>query len=205
MRYSELTNLFPNSPLFSTQQLLLLDDSLSTQNLSDWIEAGYITQLKRWRYVIVDRLQSEQDLLHISSRIVRPSYVSMETALSIYNLIPEAVMQTTAITTKKTQTIDSVLWAFSYRSIDPDHFWWYELISESTWSYYLACVEKALLDYLYYHHEMDNDASFQERRILRPEFHALVDREVLDMYLAKFDSKALNKRTRLFLTYIDHA
>ncbi len=205
MRYSEVLIVIPSSPVFSTQQLLMFDDSLSTQNLLDRTQAGHIIQLKRWRYSFTDRLTSEKDIYHIAWRIVQPSYISLESVLNLYNLIPEAIIQSTSITTKKTQSISSDIGLFSYRSIDTDLFWWYELSGSISWWYYIASIEKALLDYFYYHNELDNKAAFQEWRILPSEFHEQVDRELFDLYLKRFDNKAMTKRVSLFLDYIDHA
>ncbi len=205
MRFSDLVQLFSDTPVFSTQELLLLDDSFNRENLFHRQKSWKIIQLKRWRYVIADRLRSEKDLYHIASRIVQPSYISLETALSLYNLIPEAVIQVTSITTKKTQQIHSATWSYIYRSIHPSIFWWYELHTWETWSYYLASIEKAILDYLYYHNELDNKAAFQQWRILASEFHEQVDRDLFDQHLERFDNKAMKKRVTLFLDFIDHA
>lgn len=205
MRFNKLTQYIPDSPVFSTQQVSLFDKSLSTQNIADWLKSWRIVQFKRGWYGLTDRIQSENDFFIIANQLVQPSYVSMESALSIYNLIPEWVPHTTSVSTKKTQEVESSMGVFYYRSLAPKYFWGYELEEWKRGSYYIAKPEKAILDYVYYTHELDNDDAFRERRILPWEFHDLIERDLLKEYLKKFDNKALTKRTLLFLSYIDNA
>ncbi|GAH77038.1 unnamed protein product, partial [marine sediment metagenome] len=49
--------------------------------------------------------------------IYQPSYISLHTALSFYNLIPEAVYTTTSITTKKTNLFNTHIGNFSYNTV----------------------------------------------------------------------------------------
>lgn len=205
MKYNDVLHLMPKTPVFSTQQLFQLDEWFHRENLFHWQKSWKIVQLKRWRYAFMDRIWSESDIMIVAHQLVQPSYVSMESALSIHNLIPEWVMHTTSITTKKTQQVDTKIGMFMYRSISAHHFWWYELVTTDVWSYYLAHPEKAILDYLYYHHTLHTVEDMQEWRILSGELYDTVDQQLFLQYLEKFDHKALQERATLFLDTINHA
>ncbi|MDR0368965.1 MAG: hypothetical protein LBH96_00015 [Candidatus Peribacteria bacterium] len=63
------------------------------------------------------------DLLYQSSnQICQPSYISLESALRQYDLIPEGVFVTTACTTKKTQILSGEIGTFHYSHLKPSLF-----------------------------------------------------------------------------------
>jgi len=43
------------------------------------------------------------DSLKIANELVSPSYISLETVLSFYSIIPDAVVSYTSVTTKQTK------------------------------------------------------------------------------------------------------
>src|SRR3989344_5083863 len=59
----------------------------------------YITRIKRGLYTFPDVSVSE---LFIACKLCEPSYISLETALSYWGVIPETVYEITSITPKTT-------------------------------------------------------------------------------------------------------
>lgn len=86
----------------------------------------------------------------IANHLYGPSYVSLESALSFYGLIPEGVRETTSIALTKPKRFTTSVGRFSYRTIRSDAFA-NGVISQqdSSHRYLLAEQEKALLDKLY--------------------------------------------------------
>ena len=76
-----------------------------------------------------------------------PSYVSQQTALRYYGLIPETVYSVQSVTTKATRSFNTPIGTFFYTSAQPQ---WFpigvHMHTETDLSYLIATPEKALLD-----------------------------------------------------------
>lgn len=200
MRYLQFREYFKNWPLLSRQMVRLIDPSLSSQQLSRWQHQGYIERIIRGWYRFTDTPVTEDLLLLVANKIVKPSYISMEYVLSRSNLIPEGVFQITSVTSKKTQQFDTDLATFNYRHVKPLLMFGYGLYA-TTWGYVcMAYTEKALLDYLYLHPQVNNDNDFEAMRLNKDVINQL-DHKRLYNYLSVFDNKALFNRLEGLLTY----
>jgi predicted transcriptional regulator of viral defense system len=79
-----------------------------------------------------------------------PSYISLHSALAFYDMIPEAVVRMTAVSTLKKASFENAFGIFTYQQIAPDLFFGYDVKPFSDGqSLLLAQPEKALLDLLY--------------------------------------------------------
>ncbi len=115
--------------------------------LSKNVTSGLFLKLRNGFYMISD---SQPDLYLVANRLYRPSYLSLESALSHYNLIPETVYGISSLTTKATREFKTPLGVFSYQKIKPGVFKGYELKKIGAGRVLIAEPEKALLDYLYF-------------------------------------------------------
>jgi len=86
----------------------------------------------------------------IANRIYQPSYISFETALSYYNIIPETVYSVTCATTKKSKEFNVQNSIFKYYKIKKNLFFGYAPQKIRNKTILMAEKEKALLDYVYY-------------------------------------------------------
>ncbi len=103
---------------------------------------GYIINLKRGVYFIADNPPS---LYSLAYKIYNPSYISYETALSYYGVIPEVSYSITSATSKASRKFETGLAVFDYHSIKTKAFTGYKKQDD----YLIAEAEKALVDYLY--------------------------------------------------------
>jgi len=202
MRYNQLKEKLNNFVLFSLQDIRKQEPSFDRRRLNEWQAKGYIKKVRRGFYVFTDLDLDEESLFLIANRIYEPSYVSLETALSFYNLIPEGVYSITSVSTIKTASFGSSVGHFNYRKIKPELFFGYSLKAYQGHHYKIAEAEKAVLDYLYLHPEMSDSPNFSEWRLNRAEFLSLADMSKLSKYLSLFNSKALDKRVGRFLKFI---
>ena len=121
-----------------------------SRRLVEWQEKGYIRKvINRW-YVFSDIEVDDNMRFWIANRIYQPSYVSLESALSYYNLIPEAVYTTTSLTSNKTISFDTSEGTYSYRHIKPSLFFGYQVVEWQGFPIKMAELEKVILDYLYF-------------------------------------------------------
>jgi hypothetical protein len=79
----------------------------------------------------------------------------------------------------------------------------YELREHDGHHYQVAELEKAILDYLYFNSKMSDTESFEGMRFNVYQLKEKLNMEKFNKYLEAFHSKALVRRAKKFLTYID--
>lgn len=90
--------------------------------------------------------------LYVANAIYGPSYVSFNTALSYWGMIPEAVYNITSATTQKMKkkTYSNFIGQFTYRDVPLKVFpFGIKIIEENGYRFMIASREKALCDKLY--------------------------------------------------------
>lgn len=138
-------------PYFYTYQLTKLfadEDPASIRiQLSRFEKAHKIIRLKRGLYLFNDHGMDE---LMLANLIYQPSYISMETVLSLVGIIPDVPQIITSITTVKPQLHKSELGTFQYSKIKKSLYSGYEThLLPNGMGYHQALPEKAFLDMLY--------------------------------------------------------
>ncbi len=116
-----------------------------------YAKKGYIQKLKdaRGLYCLKSRPPHPWQ---VANKLRRPSYISLETALAHYGLIPETVHAVTSVSPKTTKTYDALGLHFSYQKIKPEAFTGYRSIQMEDQTVWIAEQEKAVADYLYFVH-----------------------------------------------------
>ncbi len=111
-------------------------------------QAGTIIRLKNGMYVA----SPEETGVGLSNELIAnhlygPSYVSRESALRYYGLIPEAVYTTTSMTTKHTRLFENATGRYDYRQCSKEYFPIGVSMQEYNGiNYLIATPEKALCD-----------------------------------------------------------
>jgi len=128
------------------------------QLLVRYVQKGFVEKLKdnRGLYCLSGRRPHPWLL---ANRLWRPSYVSLETALSHYGCLPEAVYGVTSVTTRTTRSFESMGLSFVYQSMKPSAYSGYKSATLEGQTVWLAEREKAVADYLYFVHLRKKDLS----------------------------------------------
>ena len=137
---------------------------------SRWKKAGWIASLRKGFYELTFPKNHTIPDLYIANKMYSPSYVSMETALSHYSIIPEVSMAVVSITSKPTRRFKNLHGLFIYHSVQPKAFRGYGIEQYNGFNVLIAEPEKALVDYLYFKtlrkSDFDiNTERFDKRRI----------------------------------------
>ena len=199
MTFLEFQNIFREFTLFSTIDLEKTFPGFDRKVLVEWQKKGYIKKLRNNWYCFADQPFNERDLFFVANQIYAPSYVSLKSALSYYNFIPEGVFQITSISTRKTKEFDTPTGFFRYRNIKPRLFFGYGLEKQlsikthSSW-FKIAAPEKAILDFVYLNPRYKDERDFEGLRFNWEEFEEKVDLIKLKEYLIYFNSEALINR-----------
>src|SRR4030066_1115126 len=150
MRFREFETRIRALPAFNLNDVRKLDPGFHRQQLNYWHNQGTIKPLAGGYYILADRAMDERVLFMVGNKIYEPSYVSLESALAYYQVIPETVLGVTSVSSRKTKQYDSAWGVLSYRSIKPQYMIGYQVIEYSPgYKFKIASLEKAILDYLY--------------------------------------------------------
>ena len=206
MNYLEFKDLMGDYTVFSLNNIRNLVPSFDPRRLHEWKNKGYLRNIIKGFYIFSDIELNENTLFEISNRIYSPSCISLETALSYYGLIPEAVFSITAVSTRKTCSFRTKITPFSYRTVKPELFFGFDIIRYSeTKSFRIARIEKAILDCLYINTALKTADDFASLRILADELLTKTDKERFFEYTEKFKNKSLAKRAESFWRHVTNA
>ena len=204
MRYLELREQLKNYPVFSLIDIRKLEADFDLRRLNEWQKKNYIKRVRKGFYMFSDQQISDRILYTVANRIYEPSYISLEMALSIYGIIPEAVYGITSVTSLNTRTQKTPIGDFTYRHIQPELMFGYELREHDGHHYQVAELEKAVLDYLYLNSKIKDGESFEGMRFNVSELKEKLNIEKFKKYLEAFHNKSLARRAKKFLTYINN-
>ena len=151
MKFEAFKKKYKHYPVVKSSYFSLEENPAYLRRLvSEWSEKGLLLPLRRGMYLINDEdIIERTERLSIANQIYEPSYVSLESALSFYGVIPEGVAQVTSISTRKTAQFTNSLGRFSFSKIKNFLFWGYEKKQVNKNSVIISTPEKALLDLIY--------------------------------------------------------
>jgi len=198
MEFRQLVEVVGDEPVFETG--LLLAGAVNAldvrKQLSRWVTAGRIYQLRRGVYALAPPYQKvKPHPFLIANRLVRGSYVSCQSALAHYTLIPEYVPVTTSVTSTRPARWDTPLGAFEFRHIRPGLLRGFRLLEvQSGQRAFVATPEKALLDLIHLQAGGDSLSFLRELRLQNLE---VLDQGVLQRQAELADSPKLRRAAAL--------
>jgi len=120
------------------------------QYLSRWKKQGWTQSLKKGLYELTYPEARGVPDFYIANKMYAPSYISLETALSYYSIIPEVSMAVASITSKATRRFKNSHGLFIYHSVRSESFRGYIIEKHNGFDILIAEPEKAIVDYLYF-------------------------------------------------------
>jgi len=115
---------------------------------------GQIIHLKRGHYVTRVFYNANKTkisyLFFMANTLLRPSYISLETALSYYGMFAEAVNTITSVTIQLPRKFENRTGLYFYRNITEKLFTDF-MVVKNDFDFVIALPHKAVFDYLYYY------------------------------------------------------
>ncbi|OHD64480.1 MAG: hypothetical protein A2176_05960 [Spirochaetes bacterium RBG_13_51_14] len=143
-----------NLPVFTLREALRLSGlnyDTGRMQISRWVKMHRLVRLKNGLYALKGPLdRGKIPAFYIANRLYSPSYISLESALSFYSLIPEIAFALTSVCSKPTRKFSVMQTSYVYRSVQPKFLTGYVVEKEMGFSIRLAEKEKAVVDYLYF-------------------------------------------------------
>jgi len=169
MKFDELLEIVGQETIFHSSILMAggVDPVDLGRQLSRWVKSGKLIQLRRSLYSLSERYSKmAPHLFVVANKLKHASYVSLQSALEYYGLIPEYVPSVTSVTTGRPETLSTPLGYFIFRHIKTALFSDYKVLDlGNAQSAFIAGPEKALLDLLYLTPGSDDRSYIRELRL----------------------------------------
>jgi Transcriptional regulator, AbiEi antitoxin len=169
MNFDDLLATVRDEPVFETGLLLAgdVDPAGLQRQLSRWVKAGRLIQLRRGLYALAPPFQKvTPHPFLIANHLVAGSYISLQSALAYYGLIPEHVPVTTSVTGGRPGRWETALGLFEFRHVQRALLSGYRRVAlgdrQEAW---VAHPEKALLDLIHLESGADSPEYLDELRL----------------------------------------
>jgi predicted transcriptional regulator of viral defense system len=169
MDFEQLIETVGEEPVFETGLLLAgeIDPAHVQRQLSRWAQAGRLYQLRRGLYALAPPYQKVRPHpFLVANRLMQASYVSLQSALAHYSLIPEYVPVTTSATSGRPGRWETPLGSYEFRHVQPDFLRGFRRTPLGAGQEaFVATPEKALLDLVYFEPASDSPEYLNELRL----------------------------------------
>ncbi len=169
MEFERLLELIGDEPVFETALLLAgqVNPDIVRLQLSRWTKGGRLYQLRRGLYALAPPYQKvKPHPFLVANRMQRASYVSGQSALAYYGLIPDTVQATLSMTAGRPERRETPLGSFEFRRLKPPLLRGYRMLALGGGQQALvASPEKALLDLVYLQSGGDSGEHLDELRL----------------------------------------
>lgn len=134
---------------FSTISNAIGDYRAPKDKISKLEKAGRYIRLKKGLFVLApeySKMNISKEL--IANHLLGPSYISMESALAYYGIIPERVYTTRSVTIKRKKTFTNPIGKFEFLTVPTDYFpiGIKTEIIDNSFAFLIGTPEKALCD-----------------------------------------------------------
>jgi hypothetical protein len=156
MKYGFLSNIVKHVPnmIFTNEDLKIILPQTTEEkihnSLSYHLKQGHLKKFKRGVYSLVDpRNKNFISKFYLANYLYGPSFISFESALSHYGLIPEAVYETTSgCFQEKKKMFKTTIGNFSF-SHSPVTPFFLDVVKDEQSSFLIASPLRALFDTIY--------------------------------------------------------
>lgn len=134
---------------FEALEAVLTEYKYPKDKVSRMEKNGELLRIKKGLFVVspeINRMTVSKEL--IANHLYGPSYISLESALSFYKLIPERVHAVRSVTSKRSKSYTTPLGIFDYISTPKEYFQVgirQEIVNER-FAFLIASPEKAICD-----------------------------------------------------------
>lgn len=204
MSFLEFKDRMFDMACFNINQVLAWKQDFDRNNITRWAKKGYIVRLKQGYYAFPEYKKKPEFTFYFANRIYKPSYISLHTALSFYGMIPEAIIQVTSVSSLKTISFKNDFGEYSYNCVKDSLMFGYDFKQMAdNRTIQFASPEKALLDLLYLYPFYDNESELENLRLDENYLHEDLNKELLNEYSTRFQSKALDNRVKVLFKVYD--
>lgn len=204
MNFLDFKNKMFDLGCFNIYQIKVFYPLFDRTNITRWVNNGYLIRLRGGYYTFSEYKQKAGYEFYFANKIYSPSYISLYSALSFYELIPENIVQITSVSSLKTTEFENPFGTFSYRKVKDNLMFGYipkKIIGGKT--ILVASMEKALLDLLYLYPFYNTEQELLSLRLDEDILQESLNKNDFISLCDKFNSKALSLRVKKLLKTYD--
>jgi predicted transcriptional regulator of viral defense system len=203
MEFEKLVEITQNEPVFETGLLLAgdVDPNHIRRQLTRWANAGRIIQLRRGLYGLAPLYRkTKPHPFTVANHMVPGSYVSCQSALAYYSLIPEYTPSAVSVCSSRPRTWNTPLGTFIFRHVQRKYLFGYRVLQVSdSQQAIVAAPEKALLDLIYLTPGGDSEEYIQSLRLQNLD---QLDRVELERYAQEYGKPKLKRAVKIIVRLI---
>jgi hypothetical protein len=158
---------------------------------------GKLLHIRRGLYCLTEKVGyiAKPHPFELAQFIYGPSYISLESALSYHQLIPEIVYTTTSVAGKRSKDFKTPLGMFSYLHLPMDNLYLeVERVKEKEYTFFIAKPWKAICDYVFcYKKEWRNINPLIESLRINREFLPILSYEEYQVLMEYYHHNRLNR------------
>ncbi len=164
------------------------------------IASGEVIHIRRGLYCLAPKYQRRKiNLYSLAQRVYGPSYISLESALSLHGWIPEAVYTLTSVSLNKSKEFKTSLAVFRYNRVPQKVFYAdvERLADRQDNAFLMATPLKALADYVYVHKRdwADIEPAVDSLRIEPEDFESVTPEQINEL-IENYNSRRVKKFLR---------
>lgn len=204
MDFKRLVEMTGRLPCFTTSFLAAGQDLAQIRlQLSRWCKDGRVLRLHKGVYTLAEPYRKVRPEPFAIAQCLQPaSYISLQSALGWYGLIPEHVPAVTSITLGRPRTVNTPLGSFLYRHVQQGQFFGYQNTQLSDGQTALIALrEKALLDLVYLVPKGDSRRYISELRLQHLDS---LNRTLLEEMAARSGHSKLRRAVRVLVSLINN-
>ena len=193
--------------IFSITDIELLYPNIDKRRLFEWKKKGYLVKIRNGWYCLPEFFEEPYSSWIIANLVHNPSYISLESALDYYGLIPEGVFMTTSVTTKRPLHAEMAGHNYSYSYIKTELYCGYHLVEADRYKrkIRIADFEKAIVDFFYFRSNYETIKAISELRLNESVLRDSLKIDRLFQYLENFENKELEARVSKMLKIYTNA
>ena len=192
MNFITFQKAFRDSGIIELREIQKEFPRFHARRLTDWQEKDYIQKIINRFYHWTDQPVTEQLAFYTANRVYRDSYISLWSALSYYELIPEGVYQTYSVSTHKTKSFDTPIGELIYKHVKPALFFGYRIERWNNKPLLIAEPEKAVLDTLYLNAHLKRTADVDGLRLNWPILAQITKPEIFQEYAEFYGNQRIS-------------
>ena len=187
--------------IFSIADIEILYPNLDRRRLFEWKNKGYIVKIRNGWYCLPEFFEESYSSWIIANMVHTPSYISLESALDYYGLIPEGVFMTTSVTTNRPIRIKMAGHDYSYSHVKKELFGGYLLLDADRYKRKIrvADFERTIVDFLYFRSDYKTIGEISDLRLNEPVLRENLNIDHLYHYLEEFGNFELETRVQKLL------
>ncbi|MFH0758112.1 MAG: hypothetical protein V2B15_12565 [Bacteroidota bacterium] len=193
--------------VFSRSDIEVIYPELDPRRLYEWQLKGYILKLRNSWYCLPDFLKEPYSTWIIANMVHAPSYISLESALSFYGILPEGVHMCTSVCTSRTLRISMAGHAYEFARLREKHYSGYRLEDTGTFGRRLriANPEKAVADFFYLRTSYNTEDEIRALRFDESSLDGGLNSDRLYSYTELYGTAALENRINTLLKLLGRA